>query len=196
MAYSDYKKDLLADEFGGPLIEYVLDRYYHSGHSAVFTGAVAAVEPKFRRDLANQIASALQVQCHPLQVFFCGSAHLGFSPVPNKLGKPFNSETSDIDVAVISPEIFDQWRNELLAADLLDSARARVAENLFWGFINPASVHDATAFGKSWWKLFGDLQTERAKSVRGRIYRSHWFMQNYHRHAIVRCRDVLMGKRV
>src|SRR5262245_48591071 len=104
MAFPDYKRDLLAANFD---VNRILDRYCHSGQSAIFMGASPDTEPFFKNDIARRLCDSLCVRLHPLQLIICGSAHLGFSPVPDKLGKPFDSSSSDIDVAVVSTELFE-----------------------------------------------------------------------------------------
>src|SRR5262249_20345431 len=118
----------------------MLDRYFHSGQSSVFIGAPPEAESVFKRDLVRQLHTCLRIPLHPLQLILCGSAHLGFSPVPEKLGKPFDSSLSDIDVAVVSIELFDRWWSELQSIELIPAVLTKVANDLFWGFINPANV--------------------------------------------------------
>ena len=97
MAYADYKRDLLAEDFDA---NYVLDRYFHTGQSAVFIGAQPDEEPNFKYKIARAFCTSYGIRGHPFQLIITGSAHLGFSPVPGKLGKPFDSASSDIDIAV------------------------------------------------------------------------------------------------
>jgi hypothetical protein len=193
MAYADYRNDLLAAAFDA---NRMLDRYFHSGQSVAFLGAHPEAEPAFKTDLARRLYGSLQVQLHPLQLILCGSAHLGFSPVPDKLGKAFDSRSSDIDVAVVSADLFDDWWSELQASDILPSVLKRVSEDLFWGFINPANVNNVSDIGRKWWRLFGEIKTERASGVRGRVYRNFWSMQSYHMHAINEARKTLLNQRV
>jgi hypothetical protein len=129
-------------------------------------------------------------------LILCGSAHLGFSPVPSKLGKPFDPTSSDIDVAIVSAEIFDRWWSELQTIELVPAVLQRVADDLFWGFINPANIKDVSQIGREWWEVFGSIQTDRARGVRGRLYRYYWSMQSYHAHAIIEGRRRLHGVRV
>jgi hypothetical protein len=192
MAFPDYKRDLLAADFDESR---VLDRYFHSGQSVAFVGAHPEEEPLFKRDLARRLDEALSFQLHPLQLIVCGSAHLGFSPVPDKLGKPFNSLSSDIDVAIVSTELFDRWWAELQVSELVPAVLTTVARDLFRGFIDPSNVNNASETGCQWWQVFGNIESERAKGVRGRIYRNHWSMQNYHRSAINGGRRKLLGMR-
>jgi hypothetical protein len=104
MAFPDYKRDLLAEDFDA---NYMLDRYFHTGQSAVFIGASPDAEASFKYSVATTFFGAFGIRIHPFQIVISGSAHLGFSPVPGKLGKPFDSNTSDIDISIVSPELFD-----------------------------------------------------------------------------------------
>lgn len=182
MSYADYKRDLLADDFDA---NYVLDRYFHSGQSFVFVGATSAdEESNLKFDVARALFGAFSVRVHPLQLVLCGSAHLGFSPVPDRLGTSFNPERSDIDIAVVSPELFDIAWTELQSAGLDPMIRSQVSHDLFFGAINPAIIRDLCEFGGRWWTTFGGLRTDRAKGIRGRLYRNCWSMQSYHKLAI------------
>jgi hypothetical protein len=100
------------------------------------------------------------------------------------LGKPFDPSSSDVDVAVVSTDLFDQWWSELQSSDLVPAIINKISEDLFWGFINPANVNNVSEMGRTWWSVFGNMETDRANGVRGRLYRNYWSMQNYHAHAI------------
>jgi len=60
----------------------------------------------FREQVADRFEIGYQDVC------IVGSAKLGFSPSPYKCGKPFE-ETSDVDVVIISSEMFDNGTHEL-----------------------------------------------------------------------------------
>jgi hypothetical protein len=195
MGFPDYKRDLEAADFDAGRM---LNRYFHSGQSVVFLGAHPDEEPTFKSELARRLFEALTVHLHPLQLVVCGSAHLGFSPVPDKLGKSFDPRESDIDIAIVSGDLFDRWwaQLQLQSSRLVPAVYSRVADDLFWGFINPLNVYTVTAIGQIWWSVFGGIQTDRARGVRGRLYRDFWSMQNYHRHAIEMGRKQLQHLRV
>lgn len=193
MAFPDYRRDLLAEDFDA---NYVLDRYFHCGESAVFAGAKPDEEANFKHDVAAAFFSAFQIRLHPFQIAVTGSAHLGFSPVPGKLGKPFDPKSSDIDLAIVSPELFDLWWTELQSCGLESAVRDAVASDLFWGFINPATVRDVSDCGAKWWQLFRERRTDRAAGVRGRLYRTFWSMQSYHKLAIYRGRQELQAQQI
>ena len=157
----------------------------------VFAGAGPEEEANLKYDIARAVFQQFRVRVHPLQLIVSGSAHLGFSPVPDKLGQPFDATKSDIDMSVVSPEIFESWWGELQAAGLDRATREIVSRDLFWGFINPANVQSVGEIGPRWWSLFGGLKTDRAKGIRGRLYRSFWSMQSYHRLAVIGGRNRL-----
>ena len=193
MAYPDYKRDLLSDQFNA---DFILDRYFHSGQSLVFNGANPEEEVAFIAGVASMLFEAFKVRVHPLQIIICGSAHLGFSPVPEKPGNSFDPKTSDIDVAVIAPEIFDAWWTELQSTKLSPQIRSELSRDLFWGFINPAASRTLCAHGSLWWRAFGELRTDRAAGVRGRLYRNFWSMHSYHRVAITAARSRLKSQQL
>ena len=58
-------------------------------------------------------AVADQFEIHPNEIIVVGSAKLGFSIAPTKRYRPFG-ETSDIDVAIVSPLLFDDVWHEVL----------------------------------------------------------------------------------
>lgn len=60
----------------------------------------------FREQVADQFKVGSQDVC------IVGSAKLGFSPSPRKYGTPF-ADNSDVDVVVISDDIFDEGSREL-----------------------------------------------------------------------------------
>ena len=60
----------------------------------------------FREQVADRFQIGYQDVC------IVGSARLGFSPAHQKFGKPFH-ETSDVDVVVISGEMFDRGTHEI-----------------------------------------------------------------------------------
>ena len=195
MGFQEYEKSLVSPLFDGNLVNEILDQYFHGGISH-FCNGDSDLHIRFRRDIANSVQSEFEIKCHPLEVVVCGSAHLGFSPSPTeKLGRPFDVEKSDIDVAVLLPELFDRWWYELLEIRADDVSRRRIADNLLNGLIDPQTVHQDTEIGKKWWRLFGRMTAVGNNKVRGRIYRSAWFMQNYHRQTVVRGRQLLLGRR-
>lgn len=193
MNFRQYERDLKDPKYND---DYILNRYFHSGKSHVFLEIDPAYETAFKSELIDSIFNAIDFRCHPLELVICGSAHLGFSPVPSKLGNPFDARKSDIDVAVVSQELFEMWWSELQSLSLTDKKRSQIADNLFWGLIDPFTVLEVSDIAQRWWDALGKLRPLQAFSVRGRVYKNHWSMQEYHRRAIIQARNDLTGRRV
>jgi hypothetical protein len=194
MDYEFYQAALLSEPFDEHRVECILDEYFHAGEPHVFHGNAAA-HGQFMRGVASEISSAFALRCHPRHVVICGSAHLGFSASPKKLGKTFSPTDSDIDVAVLLPELFDRWWLELVEPRVVLGNRRIIAGHLLNGYINPQLVRDSTTIGREWWRIFGTSTATGFKKVRGRIYRDPQFMQNYHRLSVIRGRETLRGAR-
>ena len=62
----------------------------------------------FKEQVADRFGIGSQDVC------IVGSAKLGFSPSPHQYGRPF-AETSDVDVVIISNDLFDHGSRELFA---------------------------------------------------------------------------------
>ena len=192
MSFTDYERDLRDPQFDP---NYVLDKYFHSAPSAVFAGAPPGEEARLKQQVASKLLEIFGVRVHVLQLVVCGSAHLGFCPIASEVrfGKPFHPGRSDIDIAVISPELFESWWTELQSIALDTETRSAVSRDLFWGFLNPALLRDVGQNGPKWWGLFGALRTDRARGIRGRLYKNLWSMQSYHRIAVVEGHNRLVG---
>ena len=95
---------------------------------------------------------ALRLNVDPKEINLTGSARLGQSLAPSKIGKPF-SESSDLDIFIISSDLFgrlksefDQWAyayevGDLKASNLREDSfwrdnLVRIPKNLYRGFID------------------------------------------------------------
>ncbi len=199
MSFADYKEALLdhsKDE------QAILDRFFHTGQSYCFLGGSPDEESNLKRETISALRSnfgdkvSINLELHPMQLVICGSGHLGFSPTPGeKLGRPFDSRKSDIDIAIVHEPFFELWWSEIRKADQdAMTKRDTVVENIFNGFIDPQYVNRATRIGEVWWETFGKIETKRAKGVRGRLYKHHWAMQQYHLNAILAAKSQLEGR--
>jgi hypothetical protein len=197
MGFAYYRHDLLASDFTA---ERILDKYFHSGRSTVFDGAPVDTEADLKRMVARSLGGAVNEPLHPMQLVVCGSAHLGFSPVPGlKLGTPFNPTISDIDIAVVSDVLFDRWWAELQGCRFSADIQRKIADNLYLGLIDPSIIPNVSKTRRLWWDLFGGMTAGvsngplLARGIRGRLYRTHWSMQTYHTLAIYGAREFLQG---
>lgn len=199
MSFADYEQALL-DPFKDD--QAILDQFFHTGQSYCFLGARPEEESRLKGEIVGALINnfndkaSINLKLHPMQLVTCGSGHLGFSPTPGgKLGQPFDSRRSDIDIAIVHEPLFELWWSEIRDADQdVITMRDTVVENIFNGFIDPQYVNRATEIGSIWWETFGKIETNRAKGVRGRLYKNHWAMQRYHREAIVQAKAQLEGR--
>jgi len=132
---------------------------------------------------------------HPNEIAIVGSAKLGFSIAPDKRYQKF-SDLSDIDIAICSSELFDEiwksvydyWRRESW------SESKEFQKYLFRGWIRPDKLPNVPSFGmrREWWEFFRKLTNSKKYgpySIRGGLYKSWHFLENYQLTAVERCID-------
>jgi len=101
----------------------------------------------------------------------------------------------------VSLQLFNKCWVELQERAPLNTSE--LASELYWGFFNPATIrnmysreHMRHKFADTWWTIFGSITTDAAQGVRGRLYRSLWEMQNYHKRGITLAKDRLLVGRL
>jgi hypothetical protein len=147
-------------------------------------------------ELKQEVADHFEI--HPNEVYVVGSAKQGFSIAPTKRYRSF-SDTSDIDVAVVSPSLFDRiW---------LDVFRYKVSggywdredsfkDYLFRGWIRPDKLPPARqfAFAARWWEFFRALTASERYGpykVSAGLYRQANFLEEYQANCVVHCQSDL-----
>lgn len=121
-----------------------------------------------------------------------GSGTVGFSLSPTKPGAPFrgldanaegSNKPSDLDFALISPELFDKIWSAMVREDALLGAHSRpdnVRIRIYWGRIQDDAVpHSAKAQVKSFTNLLRRQKACRSRLITLRIYRRSDDLQNY-----------------
>lgn len=131
--------------------------------------------------LRSTLGAALHLPADAMTVV--GSGRIGFSLSPDKFGVPFSTK-SDLDVVVVSAELFDVAWLDLLrlgrkyfglqkgVRSWIDSHREG---HIFWGFILPDRLPGAVALSPTWFRIFRGLARLPALSgrdVTGRLYRT------------------------
>jgi hypothetical protein len=129
-------------------------------------------------------------------VIMVGSGKLGFSIKPTKRFEAFGDE-SDIDIAVVSSELFEQvW----MEAYLFKSGGAYWPKsNSFFrylseGWIRPDKlpINHQFEFTSKWWDFFNELTSSRKYGpykIRAGLYHSTFFLQEYQKICIEQCKD-------
>lgn len=162
----------------------------------VIYGECAAISSAQYFDLRSEVADKYEV--HPNEVLVVGSSKLGFSIAPTKRYRPF-ADTSDIDVVIISPQLFDRmwkavhhyWEHH----SYWEHCR-QFKLYLFQGWIRPDKLPPAKTFelANDWWQFFNTLSSTGKYSVykiAGALYRDWYFLEAYQLHSVSSCADEL-----
>ena len=154
-------------------------------------------------ELREEVAKHFNI--HPSDVLVVGSAKMGFSITRGKRYRPFG-DTSDIDVAIISSELFDEIWKQVFdywaeGGSLDDTAwpqRDRNAFNkyLFRGWIRPDKLPSSRIFelGRDWWQFFEQLPSSGLygpSKIAGGLYKSWHFLEKYQSVCINECKQDL-----
>lgn len=147
-------------------------------------------------DLRSEVAEHFEL--HPNEVFVVGSAKLGFSVAPNNRYREFCDE-SDIDVAMVSGLLFEQFWQEVFYYRYEGSywpEYRQFIHYLFRGWIRPDMLPQSSMFPlrKKWWEFFQNV-TRSGKygdfKIAGALYRSYFFLENYQKIRIQECKNNL-----
>ena len=154
----------------------------------VIAGECRILNSEQHVNLRDEIAT--QFSIHSNEVIVVGSAKLGYSVSPSKALKPFN-DSSDIDVAIVSAKLFEEYWLEMYRAKKrmiewpeLPDAR----KYLFSGWIRPDKL-PMLQLRNDWFDFFSDLQSRRLGGpypVRAGIYYNIRFLEAYQENGVRR----------
>lgn len=149
-------------------------------------------------DLYFELKSDISIKfgIHSTQVILVGSAKLGFSIAPKKRYQHFGDE-SDLDVAVVSQDLFDRlwsiafdyWK---VSGDWYRGTNFR--DYLFRGWVRPDFLPPNTQYSKDWFEYFRQLTSSQKFGpfkISAGFYRSWQFLESYQEIAIAQCRQNL-----
>lgn len=119
-----------------------------------------------------------------------GSAKLGFSLNPNRMGQIFN-KNSDIDLLIVSSRLFDFSWYELLKLDfqyyhLSEKEKGflnECYETIHRGYISPERIPKKSKFSGNFWSFFNSMSTMSEfenRKIRARIFKSWDFAEKYY----------------
>jgi len=162
------------------------------------------------RDTYYQLRRAVadKFGLHPSSVILVGSCRTGFSLKPEKRYAPV-SPSSDVDVAVVSPGLFDSYWDSVFQRSLggggwINSGGnrggKRFISDLFKGWITPRDLPNLPSFsdGRVWAEFFDGLIKQRTcgyRTISARLYRSWERLEAYQRIMVSHCRnDLRKGK--
>ncbi|MCF5929636.1 hypothetical protein [Xanthomonas perforans] len=134
--------------------------------------------------IRTEIADYLDVETE--EVIIVGSAKLGFSPKPGQCFKPFD-EASDIDVAIVSPELFAAIWHEVLdmkAGGAFIKDIQGFQHYHFQGWMRPDKMPASSTYHRcrDWWEFFLSLSKKEEydrRPIRGGLYYDTSFLSRY-----------------
>ncbi len=162
----------------------------------ITTGMPVELTEELYFKLRNTIADEFEL--HPSAVVIVGSCRTGFSIAPNKRYRAARSD-SDLDVAIISLERFDQYWDDVFAYSAQDSAwkhgktYQKFVRMLFNGWIEPRGLPNVQRFEQAtrWSSFFDQLMQSRQFGPRGitaRLYRTWSRLEAYQEIAVRQCK--------
>jgi len=140
---------------------------------------------------------AVEFDLHPSAVVIVGSCRTGFSIAPEKRYRAAKPD-SDLDVALVSLERFDQYWDAVFAYAAQDRAWRetkrfkRFVRMLFDGWIEPRGLPNVRRFEQAtrWSRFFDQLMQSREFGPRGisaRLYRTWSRLEAYQEKAVRLC---------
>jgi hypothetical protein len=156
-------------------------------------GSCFALEEEAYFELKNEVSKHFKL--HPSEVLVVGSGKTGFSIAPNKRYNFFN-DNSDIDVAIISPTLFDTMWQAVYEywSKNRNWYRQEFQNFLFQGWVRPDKLPPDTTFeiGKDWWEFFRNLTKQELYGpykIAAGLYKSWYFLENYQSLSVLRCKE-------
>lgn len=188
----DEFKDIIRDS---PL-EDVVDNF-------LFTGAPFAFEtdPHSYGLLLDHISSGLEVAVTNLTLV--GSGRIGFSLSPDRFGIPFSGQ-SDLDIVVVSPNLFDAAWLDLLRPvpryyRLPESVRGwhdDHVRHVYNGKIWPTKLSGIVHLAPLWFRVFKSVSRYPQlanRDVNGLLYRTWDHARLYHRSGLRKIRERIVA---
>ena len=178
----DFKADLLKLDSKQLFRKYIL------------SGPAFALSDGNLYQLKEEICDHFEIEFN--DIVLVGSGKLGFSIKPSKRYEEFGDE-SDIDVAVVSTELFQKvWKE----AFLYKKSRAYwpnvkvFFQYLSEGWIRPDKLPSSRLyrFSENWRTFFNQITSDGRYAkvkIRGGLYHSWFFLQEYQKICIQQCID-------
>lgn len=167
----------------------LVDRYYYSTSSPILSNEQQA---ELRRAISDHFGASVR------DVILVGSAKLGFT-LRHKPGRPplsYFGDSSDIDVAIVSQELFTEYWEETFS-HWVEKGDWRRAEEfrkyLFRGWLRPDMLPADPEFRLSheWFEFFRGLQASGrfgGYKIAAGIYLNEHFWEEYVGAALSECR--------
>lgn len=158
----------------------------------ISTGSPFAFSENEYYELRRTVAAEFRL--HPTSVVVVGSTRVGFSLNPEHRYRPVQT-SSDIDVAIVSQERFDDYWERVFqyAQENLAWRGGRFKTNLFRGWIDPRFLPNTPLFeaAETWVRFFDGLMRSRKygrRRITARLYRSWDRLEAYQEPSVLACK--------
>ena len=152
------------------------------------------------------VSSRLRIHFHSLQIV--GSAKTGYSLSPHKVLQPFherddNTESSDIDIAIVSERLFTHFWDDLRhAKGIYNQYYFRyITSSIFRGYINDKNLLKIDQIREEWSEMVDPINVSLQDQLRFehpityRIYRKWEDLEDYQIIGISKAKKALEEKR-
>ena len=175
--------DFLKSELLTKPVSRVINQYILTENAVCFNGNIDLI-----LELKEILSNHFNIPVKDIEIV--GSAKLGISLSYDRFGKKYDDK-SDIDLVLISSELFDKAWHELLKLehkyhqltikerDFLEDCYSTI----YRGFISPEKFPAKTDFFKYWWTIFSKLSKDKNyeyRKIRGRLFKNWWFVEKYY----------------
>lgn len=151
-------------------------------------------------DFKMLVSDAMNISFN--NVVMVGSAKIGYSLSPQKKLKTFTDEgedKSDIDIAIISPQLFDHfWKLFRVSYDVTRERFYRyISRSIYRGYISDADLHNIEECRMEWLELSNESTRQLQRKmyfkheIHYRIYRDWKDMEEYHVQSIEHLKGVV-----
>jgi hypothetical protein len=157
----------------------------------------------------SSVAETLSIE--PGSIRIVGSAATGFSLSPQKPGRPFrrtsslNTVASDIDIALIHPNLFAMAWDTIIRFDRehklggTEERRNTIRVNVYWGLVGQRTLPRNTEPARmllTAMSVAGRLPPLRGYRIQSRIYRRMEDLRAYHISSLRQLRLVLAAQEI
>ncbi len=186
----DFEKDLLSTPIRDVTNKYLFDNYPFCFQDK------PDLLIQFRNDICDQF------KIHNKNFCIVGSGKIGFSLRPSKYGSKF-SEASDIDIVLISDELFQSLWLQLLAFKKTSTYKLSpqfkkkffdLQKIFFYGIVRFDKLSNDFSFAKEWWVFFNSLSKDSkygGRRIRAAIFKDWWYVSNYYEYSMNKIKNKL-----
>lgn len=168
----------------------VVQKYLLDGSSYFFDNDNSTDEFQFKKDISKSL------NVHIREIAIVGSGKLGFSIKPDKVVPSFfpfnkfdNKKKSDLDIAIVSSELFDlqlirlfeytsQYGNQELWTNKND--RNSLAKYILKGWLKPDFIPKSYKISDQIQEAQSTYKAKFGRDINIGIYKSWYFFENYH----------------